>query len=359
VQNIPLLIQTQNYYDNYPLRTKIDLAGEQYPVDFSNKLAFSDNSTSFIDNKYFFGVKPINNSVYYDVAFSNKTYEQGQGYFEMIATQTNTTTHNLNIELSDSIITQIKYKDILRVSDVKIFAGGYLLIPERKSFTDAKLLGKYHSQFGNLNNTYYIYAGAPIIDQRIDSQYDTTINMILHGYYYYYIDETINGNNTGCYEKSADSAIFYNSDNGLLIKFDDGSSADKKPILFCLNDDYSITLNISIGMRNESWMRYIFYTGDMAQANAQKKIITAFGIPKNVFGVSDEKLILLNMTDYASLKKNWKYPVGRDFRIKLVNSTTSIGNNPPELNIFAKNYDTYYLDKFGTKTPVKFSLQAW
>lgn len=347
LKKIPLLVHADGYFDAYALRAKVTFAD-------GCDMILSDNTSSFVDNGYLFTVKPLNGTSYFEVTYSNKTYDEGKGSLEMTATSTNITTHDLSATMQDSLIDSVRYKDFIRISGMIIHAGSQLFVPESSTFANGRVLGKYHSKFGNLNNTFYIYAGTSTIDQRLDSAYDTSISLTLHGYYHYYVDATINGNDTGCFGRDSDALIFYDEYDGLLIKF-----SENTPFMFCLNPDYTTTLNISIGQRNESWIRYEFFQGTLEEGILHRNITYLFGLPYDVSGISEEKLILLNNTDYGSIKKQWNYPAGKDFRINLVNSTTQIGGRPPEINIYAKNYNTYFLDKYGNKIPAKFALQVW
>ncbi len=347
LKKIPLLVHADKYFDAYALRAKTTFTSD-------SGMILSDNTSFFVDNGYLLTVKTLNRTSYFDVTYSNKTYDEGKTDLELAATSTNITTHNLDAIMQDSLIESVTYAGFLRINGMSIYAGSYLLVPESHGFTNGHVLGKYNSKFGNLNNTFYIYAGTPTIDQRIDSAYDTSVSMTLHGYYYYYVDATINGNNTGCFGRDSDAIIFYNEYDGLIVKF-----SENTPFMFCQNPDYTTSLNISIGQRNESWIRYEFFAGKLEEGMLHRNVSYFFGLPYDVVGISEEKLILLNNTDYGRIKEQWNYPAGKDFRITLVNSTTQIGGTPPEINIYAKNYNTYFLDKYGNKIPAKFALQVW
>ncbi len=346
VDLIPLLGKSDKGYTLYPLRAKL-------PSGTINA-ALSDNTTSYIDRGYFFAVKPLSGRSVTYVASSNSTYEERYGNFGLLASAGNVTSYDLNVALESNIVSKANHKGVERISSFRMFADGRRVLPEISGFSDRKLLSRHHIKFGYLNSTTYIYAGAPIIDQRIDTDYSASVNARFEGYYMFYADSALNGNTTGCFYRDTDSLILRSLDSGVLIRLD-----ERAPISFCMNPDLSVDVNISVERKKEFWIRYAFFTGNLTEGLAQRNITTFFGIPKTVEGVSSEKLALLNMSSYSLLKKEWNYPAGRDFRIIVLNSSTEIGGSIPDTDIRAKEIATYSLDRFGNRRDLKVSVQTW
>ncbi|MBI2176525.1 hypothetical protein HYU40_04255 [Candidatus Woesearchaeota archaeon] len=268
-----------------------------------------------------------------------------------------------------SMLARVNHFEKERLSDFNMSISGVALIPKAADAeaNTTTLSARYKLSFAQLNHTAFIVAGYSRILNYVTTgagePHNLSVSATLRNYTFFHINNalsgTINYTSRQCVKSSSRYIDFYDSTSGVTFVLPEGANMS-----FCAGSD-TVKLSADFSILNETRYDIIFHPGDF---NSTLKYVspyrTAFGMPENITGISQQLYRKLNETDYLALKRNFSYPSSRDFSFFLYNeSGTLIFSYQPEpagiTNVFAQEATVFLLDKYGEKSKHTLRVRGW
>ncbi len=268
-----------------------------------------------------------------------------------------------------SMLTRVNHFGKERLTDFNISISGIALTPEAAAAeaNTTTLSARYKLSFAQLNHTSFIVAGYSRVLNYVTSAatepHNLSVSVTLRNYTFFHINNalsgTINYTSRQCVKSSSRYVDFYDSISGVSFVMPEGAN-----LSFCAGQD-TVRFSTDFSITNETRYDLIFHPGDFN--NTLKYVSpyrTAFGMPENLTGISQQLYRKLNETDYLALKRNFSYPSSRDFSFFLYNeSGTLIFSYQPKAagitNVFAQEETVLLLDKYGQKSKHNLRIRGW
>ncbi|MBN1503311.1 hypothetical protein JW930_07265 [Candidatus Woesearchaeota archaeon] len=360
VENLPLFITSASlgeykpvtaefYYkwDNFKFKTD-----EDYFYD-GEKLVFLANLT---DTKTVFWIQ------------NNINYSLSSERYDLMATEDwATTSKNLSVYITDSMVDDVYYKGRAKINNSRIYLNDILYSPINISFNESPIMAKYRANSPSLNFTTYVYTKNSILDTYVDlndleNNYTVAITFNGNNYLSYYTDNDHYDNLTSSIETNAsynaDQITFYDTEGALSVFFDRNVSLN---LSYASNNvEFYATFIINDSAR----YLFVFHEGDYQNATREDKTIE-YGIIEKIEGYSLSALESLN---YTYLKEQWDYPPERDFAVSVRNTTKineselllRIGKLPTKYAIsYSEEEYTVLISEEGETIPILLTYVVW
>ncbi len=363
VREVPLLIAS-NISGNEPVIVR-------FPYDWKN-FSFKDNTSfDYSDSWLVFQKNLAEGRNLLEIVTSGENYTHALENFDLTAGESSASvdSQRFTSEFKSSLLARVNHFGKERLSDFNISILGVALTAEAAASeaNTTALSAKYLLQFTQLNHTSFVVAGYSRIISYVTAgatePHNLTLSATLRNYTFFYINNavsgTINYTSRQCVKSSGRYVDFYDSASGVTFILPEGANMS-----FCAGKD-TVRFSTDFSIANETRYDLIFHQGD---SNATLKYVspyrTAFGMPGNITGISQQLYQKLNETDYDALKRNFSYPSSRDFSFFLYNeSGTSVFSYQPKpagiTDVFAQEATVFILDKYGTKSKHTLRLRGW
>lgn len=361
VNKQPLFIKSNQTAANVPIIANFNFNW--------NDFAFSDNRDYIREgNKIAFLANITNNTIVW-LANSEENYTRQAFTTDLVATQDAAaiTAKDFRAEFSKGVLDKATYKELTALKDFDIKIGQTSIDDLTTNYTSNKTysIAYYKATTQALNSTNYIFAGNTQIEGILTpsrySNTSVTIIATVRNYTRYYTNGNIMtaANQTGCSNYTTNYIDYYDS-NG--ISFMTQETADYKTC----NSNNSITLEITMPLKNETRYTIMLHTGDYNKTlNKVNYYTAAFGMKEANRGVSTRKMNSTNSTSAATLKARWNYPESRGLSFTLLNASDSTVYHyttpqpKTSTNMYAKETDVYTVDKYGNKEKHKIRIKTW
>ncbi len=224
----------------------------------------------------------------------------------------------LKVVFNNNIYTEIYYNDAIRVNQTSIRINNEAL-DIRNNYTDIRdSLAIYRTETIAANHTSYVFAENSFLYNYFNlnrlGNYYASIVMSLHRYTDYFSSNLYYGNinysNPGCTQFYGDRITFYDA-NGVTFLFSNITS-----IRFCY-DNNIINLNISFPLKSETFYKLFFHEGNFTSIEPNRYEYY-FGSVERQKGLYLEKI---KNIDYEDLRRRWKIPMTKEFKITVWNTT--------------------------------------
>lgn len=363
VQKLPLLIAS-NISGSEPIIVK-------FSYDWKN-FSFTDNTSfDYVDGMLIFKPNLQEGRNLLELVSSSENYTLTSSNFDLTAGANGASVDSQQFvsEFKSSMLARVNHFGKERLTDFNISISGVALKPEAAAAEAniTTLSAKYKLQFQQLNYTAFIVAGYSRVLNYVTTSasepHNLKVSVTLRNYTFFHINNalagTINYTEEECRSSPSRYIDFYDSISGITFIMPEGANMS-----FCAANG-AVKFSTDFSITNETRYDIIFHPGDFN--NTLKYVSpyrTAFGMPENITGISQQLYRKLNETDYLAVKRNFSYPSSREFSFSLYNeSGTLVFNYQPKpagiTNVFAQEATVFLLDKYGTKSKHTLRLRGW
>lgn len=327
----------------------------------SNDIRLNDN-TPFIlwNNKIIFlGNMSSNKETYWIIEGSS--YSQNYNYQGIDAKQNKISVENMSINLQNSLIRKVKYKNNNRIKDTDFWINDDSVSVISNSLDDYGFVAIYTANLGNINYSTYIFDKNTEIYNKIltgsNGIYKLKITIDLDNYNSYYSDNlnfgdfsytngssTLNFTHTKITLYGADSLTMF-FDSNVSFNFTDYNTSLYLTMTFDVWDDYN----------------YKFVFHEEGNDLQKEKVVTQFGVSSEIEGINLDNLI----TNYTYLENKWGVS---DFYVLVYENSSEkitapsfiIGEfNPGKKNVFAETENLKSLNVDGTFKQISVNYRKW
>ncbi|MBC8444206.1 hypothetical protein H8D83_01335 [Candidatus Woesearchaeota archaeon] len=233
------------------------------------------------------------------------------------------------------------------------------------SFTSTPITSIYKVINQAINHTSYIFAKNQkvynYIDLNVEGNYIFELSFDLFKYSNYFTDNlymgVFNYSQNETFEYSGDILSLYSSNSVLTLIL-----GEESEIILHHTNSSNLQLTVEIPFSSNTFYNLIFHEDLDDREDFIVPYSAKFGMFEGEEGISLEKLLILNQSDYKTLKSDYNYPKDKDFSIELSNSTTTLFNKgpvPPVTNIYSKETTQWMLDKLSGKTKLNLIIKTW
>ena len=233
------------------------------------------------------------------------------------------------------------------------------------SFTSTPITSIYKVINQAINHTSYIFAKNQkvynYIDLNVEGNYIFELSFDLFKYSNYFTDNlymgVFNYSQNETFEYSGDILSLYSSNSVLTLIL-----GEESEIILHHTNSSNLQLTVEIPFSSNTFYNLIFHEDLDDREDFIVPYSAKFGMFEGEEGISLEKLLILNQSDYKTLKSDYNYPKDKDFSIELSNSTTTLFNKgpvPPVTNIYSKETTHWMLDKLSGKTKLNLIIKTW
>ncbi|MBN2880451.1 hypothetical protein JXM83_00200 [Candidatus Woesearchaeota archaeon] len=302
---------------------------------------------------------------------SVSSYPSYYGFYDLISSYTRVQLQNTDFlaELDSGMVNQVYYGSEERIKDVSLKVGGKRLV-NSLNYSSTPIFAEYYTATNSFNYSQMIFANNPAV-YNIFKMFDNFGNTFLvdssfelDGYDRYYANNQEYGtlyNFGDCYNFSTSFLTFYDNTEGLVFVFSSPVWVD-----FCVDEGDLIQFSFLYNMSEDFNYKYIFFTGnyEIAQTFSDTPAMDV-GISENLYGLNLDLLYSFNKT-VDEVKDEWGFPDSNDFRIVIFDPANKnyyfdykTAEPDASVDIYAKEYNDYILDKYGNLTRVSISLMTW
>lgn len=365
-----------------PIFVRSNISASNEPIALKYSLGWANNSFAFSDEKFFhqdeqrlyFLASIKNTTNAFTLAHSGLNYSRKNITKDLSSSASSASVNGAGFraDFTDSMLSRITFSNNVKLRSFELKIDGKAIdnsLIRTRTTDSSSILAKYKFTTDAFNHSSIVFAENPRVYNYVDLNLPTEshtlgIEASLENFTNYFADNSnkkeIDYAASGCDTFTGNYVDFYSTANGLSFLMDASSN-----ITVC-HSPQALTVNIKLPIKNNSVYRIIAHSGDFSATQGLVNDLTAeFGLPDAIEGVSDELFNITNATAYGSLKTRFGYPAGRDFSFELLNAsgaTVSLYSLtfPDEFtNVFAKEFDTFILTKFGVLTKHKLRIRAW
>jgi hypothetical protein len=269
--------------------------------------SFLDKREFWIDESRIFFLHNLSQSEA-GIVNSNHSYTQISSAIQLECTASNAETDNLDLDISDSEITRIRYDGDVMAENMDLIVSG------SSSFTNKSFICKYSKS----GHDFYLMNDSIVFSYFDSSQIELEMDFPDDKFDYYYdgSSHSIPYNDDSCISDIVDIIDFYD-DNGIAFVSENFNAT------FCYeNRTGDLKLNASLKFFNP--YKIILHDGSYINATRYTSSKIAFGLMQKIEGLSYEKLELLNQSrnaNYEKLKEDWGIESVRDFDWRVTGKT--------------------------------------
>ncbi len=252
-----------------------------------------------------------------------------------------------------------------KINSVSYELNDVSLDVSKNSFTDTPIVSIYKIEGQSINHTSYVFAQNQkvynYIDVNIEGEYVFKISFDLFKYSNYFTDNLY----TGTFNYSQNENITYSGDFLNLYSSSDVVTLifeEESVITLHHTNSSNLQLDVELPFSSDTFYKLIFHSDLIEGEDFISPYSTEFGMFEEVEGVSLEKLLGLNSSNYNDLKSDYGYPEDKDFSILLTNSTTTLMNRgpvAPVVNIYSKESTRWMLDELSEKNKLNLIIKTW